>query len=295
MICTRLLTCLLLFQLSICSYADKVQLISFGLNDVRYQYCTSVLKLIIEKSQHKFGAAKLVLHSNPQFVNAPAARNIELLATGKLDVGCLGYNLVRKNRFNWVEPGINMGTLGYRILLMKAGNQFKFDKIHSLLDLSDNIRGGFVSSWSDTHILDFNGINTLKTSNYSSLINMLKVGRFDYVSRGINEIWGEINASDLDSSRNISLVAEQNLAFYYPADHYLVTGKANEELAKRLVYGMEKALQDGSLKTLFFNHMGPALKKANIKQRRVFYLINPEPMLEIKTDWWLESNLKINE
>ncbi len=295
MICTRLLTCLLLFQLSISSYADNVQLITFGVNDVRYQYCTSVLKLIIEKSQPKFGPAKLVLHSNSQFVNAPAARNVELLATGKLDVGCLGYNLVRKDRFNWIEPGINMGTLGYRILLIKEGNQFNFDKIHSLQELTNNLHGGFVSSWSDTHILDFNGINTLKTSNYLSLINMLKVGRFDYVSRGINEIWAEITASDLDVSRNTSLVAEQNLAFYYPADHYLVTGELNETLAKRLAYGMKKALQDGSLKTLFFNHMGPALQKANIKQRRIFHLINPEPLLEIKTDWWFESNLNMSE
>ncbi len=280
-----LLACTLL---SIHAYSQPVQTLTTGVTGSRYDYCHAILNLVIDKSHKKFGPAKLEIHSNDLFINPPAARLIQLVANGELDVSCLGYNQQRKHKFHWVEPGIYMGILGLRILLIRSGQQSRFNHIDSLADLNIGIKGGFVSSWSDMHVLDFNGVNTHKTNNYTSLIAMLKVGRFDYISRGANEIWGEIKSlSATQADKELS--AEQKIALYYPADHFLVTAFKNIHIGNRLDYGMAIAMQDGSLKKLFFKHLGPALEKANMGKRKLLHLVNPQPQPNIETHWWLKT------
>ncbi|WP_281561357.1 transporter substrate-binding domain-containing protein [Thalassomonas sp. RHCl1] len=268
--------------------AEPVRTLTYSFTDVRYHYCTDVIKLLLQKSEDKFGPTRLVRHPYAEVLNSSDPRKLQFMVDGTVDVNCVGYNQERAPKFNWVEPGITMGLLGYRILLIREGTQPKFTQVKALADLNLGLRGGFVSTWADMHVLKHNKVKTVTANNYRSLLAMLKAGRFEYISRGINEIWAEI-AADQKAEQNAVLAAENSLAFFYPADHFIATAKTNSQLAKQLKYGMAKALADGSLKQLFLKAMEDVLLKAQVKKRRVFHLDSPEPMLTIKTDWWMNN------
>ena len=275
------------FLLLFCSRyvsAEQVRTITYSFTDVRYQYCTEVIKLLLKKSEDKYGITHLVKHPYAEVLNSSDPRKLQFMVDGTVDVNCVGYNQERAPKFHWVEPGVTMGLLGYRILLIREGSQTRFDRVKALADLNRGLRGGFVSTWSDMHVLEHNKVKTVTANNYQSLLAMLKAGRFEYISRGVNEIWAEIAAD-----QGAVLAAENSLALFYPADHFIATAKKNSQLAELLRYGMDKALADGSLKQLFLHEMEAVLAKAKVKQRRVFRLASPEPMLSIKTDWWINS------
>ncbi|WDE09987.1 hypothetical protein [Thalassomonas haliotis] len=268
--------------------AEQARTLTYSFTDVRYHYCTEVIKLLLKKSEDKFGPTRLSKHPYAEVLNSSDPRKLQFMVDGTVDVNCVGYNQERAPKFNWVEPGITMGLLGYRLLLIREGSQAEFSQVKALTDLNQGLRGGFVSTWADMHVLTHNKIKTVTANNYLSLLGMLKAGRFEYISRGINEIWGEI-AVDQQAGQGAALTAEDSLALFYPADHFIATAKTNRQLAKQLKYGMAKALADGSLKQLFLKAMKGVLLKAQVEKRKVFYLDSPEPMLKIKTDWWMNN------
>ncbi|WDE07417.1 hypothetical protein SG34_011305 [Thalassomonas viridans] len=278
---------LLLFSSRMCA-AGEVRTITYSFSDVRYHYCADVIRLLLEKSEDKFGPTRLIRHPHAEVLNSSDPRKLQFMVDGRVDVNCVGYNRERAPKFNWVEPGVTMGLLGYRILLIREGSQARFNGVEKLADLNHGLWGGFVSTWADMHVLEHNRVKTVSANNYQSLLAMLKAGRFEYISRGVNEIWAEI-AAENETVQEVALTAEESLALFYPADHFIATAKQNTRLAGQLKYGMEKALADGSLKQLFLNTMESVLQKARVNERKVFYLASPEPMLTIKTDWWINK------
>jgi hypothetical protein len=69
-------------------------------------------------------------------------------------------------------------------------------------------------------------------------------------------------------------------------DLYLYTSKANSKLAKELEDGFNKAIADGSFDKLFYSspQVKDIVEKANMKNRKVFYLDNPTLSKETPLD-----------
>ena len=102
---------------------------------------------------------------------------------------------------------------------------------------------------------------------------MLDGGRFDAFSRGVHEPFGELaNHPNLKD-----LTVEKNLMLVYRMPFYLFVGKDNKALAKDLENGLNAAIADGSFNEVFFADpsVQDVLAKANMKNRRAFYLDNP--------------------
>jgi len=118
---------------------------------------------------------------------------------------------------------------------------------------------------------------------------MLKLKRFDYFPRGINEAWNEIDKKGVNYPE---LMVEERTALYYPYPVYYFVNKENRELAARIEKGLKIALADGSFKDLFFESHSEIINKANLDDRIIFKLQNPtlpEGTPEPDTSWWLNG------
>jgi hypothetical protein len=99
---------------------------------------------------------------------------------------------------------------------------------------------------------------------------MLSAGRFDYFPRSVAEIYPELEAHAKDG-----FVVESTMVLVYPQPAYIFVNKKNKALAARLERGWQIALGDGSFEELFLAKHGESLRRANLKNRKIFFLENP--------------------
>lgn len=217
------------------------------------------------------------------------ARSHEDLKNGNLDVYWSMTSTELETKFRPIRIPVFKGLFGHRLLLIRNGDQSRFNNIRDLNGLQ-RFNAGQGTLWPDTKILQGNAIPVKTTMQYEHLFYMLEGGRFDYYPRSVLEPWSEIvTYSKLD------LTVEEKLLLIYRAPLYFFVAKGNQTLAQDIETGLEQAIADGSYDELFFNHpvIKSALAQAKIKQRRVINLTNP--LLPSQTpvsrkELWLDIN-----
>lgn len=206
-------------------------------------------------------------------VGPPAnqVRAIEFLKIGRLDLIWAVPTEEREDELLPVRIPLEKGLLGYRVFLIRTGEQERFSRITSVSELKALIAGQG-HDWNSTRILEHNGFEVEKASNYDSLFRMLRNGRFDYFPRGLNEVWAE-----LEAKKDLGLTLEQGLLLRYPAASYFFVNKDNAPLAARLEKGLRAALADGSFDRLLTEHPShrELFRLARLSERRVLRIDNP--------------------
>jgi len=252
--------------------------------DQRHEYYISMLRLALNKTKDIDGEFRLVATNTQMF----QSRGLEQLKKNKsVDIIWTMTSKEREAELIPVRIPLLKGLLGHRIFIIRKGEESRFSRINTLVELKQ-LTAGQGSDWPDTQILQANGIKVVGSVNYDDLFEMLKYKRFDYFPRGVNEPWAEVKAHP-----NSKLTVEKTLLLHYPAPIYFFVNKKNVNLAHRLERGLRIALKDGSFKQVFRHH--PANREvfelANIKTRKVFKLHNPllpiETPLEEKGLWYL--------
>ena len=185
-----------------------------------------------------------------------------------IDVGPIPSSPEREARLLPIRIPINKGMLGWRLGLIRTGDQELFAGVNTLKDLK-GVRLAQGQEWPDTKILQANGIGVITAPRYEGLFKMLAAKRFDYFPRSIMEIWDE-QANNADS-----LVVEPHLALHYYYDSYFMVNKKNTRLAQDIRDGLERAILDGSFDKLFQQYFGERLRKAHLETRTVIELQNP--------------------
>jgi hypothetical protein len=169
---------------------------------------------------------------------------------------------------------LNDGLLGYRICLIKAGTQQKFDAIHSLEDWKlAQLSIGTGAHWSDTSILKANELKVITSGNYVQLIGMLAKGRVDCVSRGLGEVLHEAK-----EHQSKGIVIEENLLLVYPMRSLWFVSRKDPELAERIKVGYARALENGTWQAHVqqkYEKLQQEVKPLNLKERTLIYLENP--------------------
>ncbi len=172
------------------------------------------------------------------------------------------------------------GLLGYRIFIIRSGDSNKFRRIQNF-DKLKKFSAGSGHDWLDSEILAYNGINVIKSSNYEGLFMMLRVKRFDYFPRGVNEAFDEVESR---KSKVSDIEVEQGIAFHYPFPVYFFVNKDNVLLAERIEKGLRAAIDDGSFQKLFNRYNGAYIKRASVWKRKIIRLKNP--LLTEETPLW---------
>lgn len=214
-------------------------------------------------------------------------RYVDDLISGKVDLMWAATDQDLENKLQAVRIPLLKGLLGHRIFLIHKNDQPKFDQVKTFADLQ-KLKLGQGTTWADTKILEANQLNVVKTNKYPSLLYMLDGGRFDAFPRGVQEPWTEVNAIP-----GLELEIEKRIMLVYKMPFYFFVNKNNQQLAKDLELGLNRAIADGSFNTAFFNDpaIRNAVEKADLKNRLVFQLENPQLPKETPVDraeLWLD-------
>jgi len=260
---SRLLACLLFaWHLA----ASGVEVVRFPKpefeGDRRYDYAGQVLQLALSKTgtEYRIQTAEFPMNQERQVLEIEAGRTI--------DVGPIPSSAEREARLLPIRIPLNKGLLGWRLGLIRKGDQGLVAGVNTLDDLKA-LRLAQGQEWPDTQILQANGINVITAPKYEGLFKMLTSKRFDYFPRSVMEIWDEqaINADTLE--------VEPHLALHYFYDAYFMVNRKNTKLAQDIRDGLEKAIADGSFDKVFQQYFGERLRKAHLETRTVIELRNP--------------------
>lgn len=239
-----------------------------GERDLRDLYLVELLRLALDKTLASHGPYQMEPAAEP----LSQSRALAELASGRaLDVVWAMTSIEREQRARPVRIPLRKGLLGYRMLIIRTEDSDWFDSVISLDQLRE-VRAGQGHDWPDSDILIANGLHVLRASSYDSLFLMLEQGRFDYLPRGLTEIWAEI-----DQRPEMAITVAPALLLYYPTASYFFVAPDNTALAERLTQGLEAALKDGSFDRLLFEfpQHREALERTQAHGRRVLILENP--------------------
>lgn len=244
----------------------------------RHDFGLKLMELVLTKNGTPYQI--LAVKSNEVLTES---RVEKMVVDGELDMLFISTSTERERSMIPIKVPIYRGLLGLRLLLIKPAKNEKFKKIKSLKDLKPYVAGHNVQ-WSDFGVFKNNGLKVVSSTNYEALFEMLKHDRFDYFSRGVNEVWGEL------AQHSEQLMIADNVMLFYQHPVYFFVSKHKPELAAALEKGLAIALQDGSYKALFQSYYAKTLERANLKNRTMIYLNNPAVpagTAPIDTSWWL--------
>lgn len=244
----------------------------------RHDFALKLLELVLSKQGAPYQIEAVKSHEV-----LTEGRVEKMVMDGELDMLFISTSAERERSMIPIKVPIYRGLLGLRLLLIKPEQNENFKKINNLKDLKPYVAGHNVH-WSDFGIFKSNGLKVVSSTNYDALFEMLKHGRFDYFSRGVNEVWSEL------AQHSDQLVIADNVMLFYPHPVYFFVGKHRPELAALVEKGLKIATQDGSYKALFQSYYADTIKKANLNSRTMILLKNPAVPVgtaQIDTSWWL--------
>lgn len=242
----------------------------------------NILKLAVKKSGE---GHKYMFESHNEEITE--ARLVSMVKDGSLSVMWAGTQPQYESELHPVRIPILKGLLGYRIFIIRQGDQHLFDGVNTFEDLRA-MPLGQGRFWGDTLVLKNANMNVVTPAKYESLFYMLEGGRFDYFPRAAHELWSEVA-----SRRALNLTVERNLLLIYPLAMYFFVSLDNIAFGRMIERGFKAAIEDGSFNQLFFNHpmIKAALENSNLKERKVFRIPNPYMSPETPLDdpsLWLD-------
>lgn len=209
-----------------------------------YYYFIQVLTLALEKTRASEGDFKIAFLNHKGGIE----RDRTMLAAGAgIDLMWGSVTQARAQDVRVIDMDLLKGLNNYRVLLTNKKSQPYFEKVKTLTDLKE-FKAGSGTYWTDGRILDYNGFSVVYGANYNGLFKMLRMNRYDFLSRGLHEI-----GNDLAAYGDLGLIQEQNLLLKYehPIRYCFFVNKNNEKLAQRIERGLIAAQADGSFDELF--------------------------------------------
>lgn len=269
---------LLLSCLSLSSQADILRYNKGA--DPNADYCVDMLKLALSKINSNY-------QLEPIYAEMTQVRQVEDIKNGKLDVMWAGTSKELEDEVEPVRIPLYKGLLGHRFLIIRKGDQARFNHIENINDLR-NVSLGQGTAWIDTKVLEANQLKVVKTMKYQNLFYMLDGSRFDAFPRAVFEPFNEIAGLP-----NLPLAVEERLMLVYKMDFYLFVSKDNKKLARDLERGLDMAIADGSFDKIFMSSplVQEAISKGNLKNRIVIPLDNPfnSPETPIdRAEYWID-------
>ncbi len=233
-------------------------------NRVQSDYMQSLLKLALSHSGKKY-----TYSTTSETYSRP--RVMESLKSGEITVMWGGTTSQMEEDFIPVRIDAYRGLMSHRILLIRKGDQHRFDQVKTLADFQ-HFSMGQVKTWQDSDILEKAGFKVVKITKKPGLFHMLDGGRFDAFPRGANEAWNEMAAFP-----DLKLDVEKKLVLVYPLPTYFFVSKHRPQVAKDIEAGLEKMIADGSFDNYFYSskEVKDVLINADLPNRKAFYIENP--------------------
>lgn len=202
----------------------------------------------------------------------PNNRTIDMLVDGEfLNVVMVVTTQEWEDKTLPIRIPLRKGVLAYRLLAVKESDAHKFAQIKSVADLQ-KFTVGLHRNWATWEIMNHKGFLVGSGYSYEALFGMLNKGRFDYLPRGVHEIFDELEVRKNDFPE---LVVAPNIALYIPAPFYMFVSPKHPRLAERLTWALEKMVAEGILDSIFDRHFRDSIVKAKLCERIILNLGNP--------------------
>lgn len=236
------------------------------LNDYHY----AVLKLALEHTEAEYGPFSIETFDADIFTARILRKLEDSEDEGGVNVHVATASPIKEQRLDAIHIPLRMGLLGYRLLVVHKKNLETFSKIRTLEELRQ-YRAGSGARWTTTTTLAQQGFSIVEFPHYDRMYSMLDRERFDFVLRGVSEIYYEWETCK-EACKNLAVVPD--IQVYLPVPYYIFVSKRHPRIFKRIEAGLLAAVHDGSLKSLFMQHHLDFLKRANIANRHVISIPN---------------------
>lgn len=205
------------------------------------------------------------------------ARAIRHLRAGNRDqvrIANVASSPQRNRELRPIPIPIAQGMLGFRICIIRKGEQARFDRVFTAGDFQ---RQGLIigqgTHWPDTRILRQSGFDVVTSPRFRNLLTMLERGRFDCFLRGVGEI-----LIDLDQYASEGLAVEDRLVFTYRMPSYLFVAPDDQHMAERLTVGLHRAMLSGDYERWFSTYFRRPMRELDVMDR--VFIPLPNPFLE---------------
>ncbi|MCX6109775.1 MAG: hypothetical protein NTZ90_09270 [Proteobacteria bacterium] len=250
--------------------------------DAPNAYPLALLQMALAKTEAEYGPCQITM-----MAAGTHSRNIRLVLKGELDVIWNVATIEREKTLRPILIPIFQGLHGYRILLIRAGDEARFAKMKTLEELR-LLTGGQMHDWQSTEILAANKLKFDTADRFDDLFTMLVKGRFDYFPRALHE-----PVSELQQRSGMPLKVEATLMLHYVAPDYFFVRPDATALAERIRLGFERGIADGTRDALREKIIGVGrlVKQFQISKRRVIELINPTLPAIVplgRPEYWLD-------
>ena len=281
----NLMYLLLLLCFSIKALATETILInnSLSAHDSRYTYPKHLLQRILEVTEPEFPAAEI---KTVKYIMKRARTLRELEQGQTLHVMAEAPKPEWNNKLLSVRIPIRKGIQGYRLFLIKKQNQARLNSIDSLDEFKLLTTGSGIG-WSTTRVLKDNQFNIVTGSDYEGLFGMLMLNRFTTFGRGINEAFDELAQHE---EKYPELTIDKKFVLFIPLPTYFFVTPKKPKLRDRIEIGLKKLISTGEFETIFQQEFGPLIAKANLANRTMFKISNPnltqEDPVNIDSYWF---------
>lgn len=234
-------------------------------------YQIALIKEALIQSEEKYGPYELVLHLE----ELSSKRSFKELKVGNQDFINLRVSLTSKEREESSIPirlPIRKGLLSYRVLIINKNNVDLFNEVQDIEGLKKH-NLGVVYDWITADILDNNIFKVINAPSFDGLFRMLSAGRFEYTILGVNEAERILETL---KDKNLNLVVAPNLALYIDTPSYIFVSRKNPRLAERITWGIEKMISNGHFDEIFSQYHQPYIEAADLKNRTIISIPNPE-------------------
>ena len=201
----------------------------------------------------------------------PKQRAFQIMEKGEgIDIVVAGATKARAELGQPVHFPLFKGLFGLRVSLVNKDRQDLLQDVQSLDGLRAFTAGQF-HTWTDTRVLQHNGITVASGSDESGLYHMLDKNRYDFFPRSILEVsW------NLQGHSQLNLAIDPHTIIHYPKAHYFYVKPGNDELAVQIKSGLESLHESGELDALFDQTFGETLAQFELGKRQWIKMENPD-------------------
>lgn len=233
--------------------------------DMRVNYKLEVIKTALTLTEKEFGAFRITSTAPPM----KRKRALGEMKTGDLINVYFGpaKPLWMKNT-TVIRIPIRRGILSYRLLLINRLDLPMFSKIHTVEQLK-KLEAGLQVGWATTELFNKNGFEIVRAFSYDGLFYMLDSNRFNYIPRGVHEIFDELDSRKAELK---NVIVEPNIALYFPTKTYTYVSPRESRLALRIEKGYRMMLANGGFRKIFNKYYLDDIKKARLNERRLIFV-----------------------
>lgn len=220
-------------------------------------YLHKQLALAMEATEQQYGKRRIVEVKVP----TEEERQLRNLKLNLADIAWATCTAERNIHYRAVPVPQVAGLFGLRLNVIRH-NDRRFTPVKDINALRQFI-GVQSTKWLDYTIMLENGLNVLPTDRYSAY-RAIEKGIADYYPRGVGEITGEMQESNVEG-----LTIEPSIALKYPLLFIIYVRKDNQQLAERLIKGFQTTIDNGVFMKLMKQQ--PWFEQAqNLLQNRTF-------------------------